>query len=176
MGQLMQVCGESVEEGDASDPPDLWEVRNAAVAEGGEAVEVQLPRLALVQHMVELLWRQCQPRGARAQLHFHRLALFRHRRVAYLPQARRVRRAPLLDRLSANLHQLSHSSHFAGPATCRHGDLVWVVPRYAVYVDDSKGRMSWEVSKIITEAESLKPGMRVSDMEDGRVKRDNILL
>ena len=51
VGQLMQVCGESVEQGGASDPPCLWEVSNAAVAEKGEPVEVQLgpspPWLAL---------------------------------------------------------------------------------------------------------------------------------
>ena len=36
MGQLMQICGDAIDQGDGTGPSDLWDINNTAVAEGGE--------------------------------------------------------------------------------------------------------------------------------------------
>lgn len=66
MGQLMQICGDAIDQGDAANPPDLWDVSNTAVAEGGEKDTQQLEaRRAMLQYTVEFLWRSTDRGGLR---------------------------------------------------------------------------------------------------------------
>lgn len=40
----------------------------------------------------------------------------------------------LVDGLSVNVHQLRHANVVHPATPCRHGDLAWIVPRYAAYL------------------------------------------
>ena len=66
MGQLLQICGDAIDQGDGTGPPDLWEINNTAVAAGGEPAVRQLAaRRALLQSTVEFLWRSTDRGGLR---------------------------------------------------------------------------------------------------------------